>query len=112
VLGNTKELRHWMCNIPPKEPYERHHIFPQQKLLAEWVESRGIDIHAFTIRLPRSFHQWLHSGGPEGGQWNEAWRQFRRKNRYTAKSADLWRFAGELMMRFGVNGPLVPYYCD
>jgi hypothetical protein len=24
----------------------------------------------------------------------------------------MWAFAGELMSRFGVNGPLVPYYCD
>ncbi|HEX5750539.1 MAG TPA: TIGR02269 family lipoprotein [Archangium sp.] len=107
-----KELRHWMCSIPPREPYEKHHIFPQQKLLADWVNRRGIDIHAFTVRLPRSFHQWLHSGGPEGGQWNEAWRQFRKQNLYTAKAEDIWRFAGELMLRFGVNGPLVPFYCD
>ncbi len=107
-----RQLRHWMCNLPPKEPYEKHHIFPQQKTLATWLKRRDIDIHAFTVRLPRSFHQWLHSGGPEGGQWNEAWRQFMNENRTTAKAADIWRFAGELMMRFGVNGPLVPYYCD
>jgi hypothetical protein len=25
---------------------------------------------------------------------------------------EVWRFAGELMSRFGVNGPLVPYYCE
>jgi len=107
-----RQLRHWMCSITPKEPYEKHHIFPQQEKLAKWLTGKGIDIHAFTIRLPRSFHQWLHSGGPEGGQWNEAWRQFMNKNRTTATPADIWRFAGELMMRFGVNGPLVPYYCD
>ena len=29
-----------------------------------------------------------------------------------APPEEIWRFAGELMMRFGVNGPLVPYYCD
>ena len=107
-----RQLRHWMCSITPKQPYEKHHIFPQQEKLAKWLTGKGIDIHAFTIRLPSSFHQWLHSGGPEGGQWNEAWRQFMNKNRTTATPADIWRFAGELMMRFGVNGPLVPYYCD
>jgi uncharacterized lipoprotein (TIGR02269 family) len=80
--------------------------------LARWFTGQGIDIHAFTIRLPRSFHQWLHSGGPDGGQWNEAWRQFVATNDKTATREDIWRFAGELMMRFGVNGPLVPYYCD
>jgi uncharacterized lipoprotein (TIGR02269 family) len=100
------------CIQGPHEPYEKHHIFPQQKDLALWFDRRGIDIHAFTIRLPRSFHQWLHSGGPQGGQWNEAWRQFARKQGATATQEDIWRFAGELMMRFGVNGPLVPYSCD
>ena len=72
------------CLIP-REPFEKHHIFPQQPELARWFKIKGIDIHAFTIRLPRSFHQWLHSGGPEGGQWNEAWRQFMNKNRNIAQ---------------------------
>src|SRR5690349_19332218 len=96
------------CLIP-REPFEKHHIFPQQPILARWFKREGIDIHAFTIRIPKSFHQWLHSGGPQGGQWNEAWRQFMRENRTAAKAKDIWRFAGELMTRFGVNGPLVPY---
>jgi uncharacterized lipoprotein (TIGR02269 family) len=98
--------------FPPREPFEKHHIFPQQRVLAEWFKRKGIDIHAFTIPVPRSFHQWLHSGGPEGGQWNEAWRQFMKENHNTAEAEDMWRFAGELMMRFGVNGPLVPYDCN
>ncbi len=107
----AKQLRHWQCSIRPKEPYEKHHIFPQAAYLARWFTRRKIDIHAFTIRLPRSFHQWLHSGGPDGGQWNEAWRQFHDNNR-GATAEQMWAFAGELMSRFGVNGPLVPYYCD
>ncbi|HEX8440672.1 TIGR02269 family lipoprotein [Archangium sp.] len=109
-LESRRLWRH-QC-LTPREPYEKHHIFPQQDELALWFDSRGIDIHAFTIRLPRSFHQWLHSGGPNGGQWNEAWRQFMYKNRRRATTEDIWRFAGELMIRFGVNGPLVPYHCD
>ncbi len=108
---NYRELRP-LCISPPREPFEKHHIFPQQERLARWFKSRHIDIHAFTIRLPRSFHSWLHSGGPEGGQWNEAWRQFMTKNRDTATAEDIWRFAFELMNRFGVNGPLVPYFCE
>ena len=107
-----RQLRHWRCDLSPREPYAKHHIFPQQEKLAKWFRGKGIDIHAFTIRLPRSFHQWLHSGGPEGGQWNEAWRQFVSQNQETATVEDIWRFAGELMMRFGVNGPLMPYFCD
>nr|WP_239014676.1 DUF2380 domain-containing protein [Archangium violaceum] len=31
-----------------------------------------IDIHAYTVRVPKSFHAWLHSGGPDGGQWTDA----------------------------------------
>lgn len=97
--------------IPPKEPLEKHHIFPQEERLATWFEGKGIDIHAFTIRVPKSFHTWLHSGGPKGGQWNEAWREFRKKND-KANADEIWRFAGELMIRFGVNGHFVHYYCD
>jgi uncharacterized lipoprotein (TIGR02269 family) len=108
------QLKHWKhpltCMVPP-EPLEKHHIFPQQQRLAKWFEGKHIDIHAFTIRLPKSFHAWLHSGGPEGGQWNEAWRQFAMENP-GATTEEIWRFAFELMSRFGLNGPLVPYYCD
>jgi uncharacterized lipoprotein (TIGR02269 family) len=106
-----RQLRHWQCGLRPKEPYEKHHLFPQAREFAIWFKRREIDIHAFTIRLPKSFHQWLHSGGPNGGQWNEAWRQF-RKGKQEATAEEMWAFAGELMSRFGVNGPLVPYYCD
>ena len=109
---SAPRLYRHQCLNPPREPFEKHHIFPQQQVLANWFKSNGIDIHAFTIRLPRSFHQWLHSGGPEGGQWNEAWRQFMDKEQRTAKPEDIWRFAGEIMRRFGVMGPLVPYNCD
>ncbi|HEX8439645.1 TIGR02269 family lipoprotein [Archangium sp.] len=98
------------CMLPP-EPLEKHHIFPQQEDLAKWFERKHIDIHAFTVSLPRSFHRWLHSGGPEGGQWNEAWRQFQEKNR-GASTEEIWQFAFELMFQFRVNGPFVPYYCE
>jgi uncharacterized lipoprotein (TIGR02269 family) len=107
----SRKIYRLTCLRSPHEPYEKHHIFPQQKELAEWFDRQGIDIHAFTIRVPRSFHQWLHSGGPKGGQWNEAWRQFRRENQ-RASAEEIWKFAGELMSRFGVMGPLAPYYCD
>ncbi len=109
-VGARKLWRHY-CLTPPREPFEKHHIFPQQRELAEWFKFKGIDIHAFTIRLPKSFHQWLHSGGPDGGQWNAAWRQFKNQDE-GASPEEIWRFAGELMIRFGVNGPLVPYFCD
>lgn len=98
------------CMLPP-EPLEKHHIFPQQERLAVWFKRQGIDIHAFTVNLPRSVHRRLHSGGPEGGQWNEAWRQFQREHN-DASHDEIWRFAFELMWRFKINGPLSPYYCQ
>jgi len=100
-----------LCIIPPREPLEKHHIFPQEPTLASWFKLRDIDIHSFTIRIPKKHHNFIHSGGPKGGQWNEAWRQFAKTNR-GASQAEVWRFAFELMSRFGLGGPLVPYYCD
>lgn len=95
--------------IPAREPIEKHHIFPQE--LAAWFKVKKLDVHAFTLRLPKSFHRWLHSGGPQGGQWNAAWRQFRNKNR-NASQEEMWKFAFELMARFQIHErPLVPYYC-
>ncbi|WP_233166461.1 TIGR02269 family lipoprotein [Archangium sp. Cb G35] len=95
--------------VRAREPLEKHHIFPQA--LATWFKRKPIDIHAYTIRLPKSFHQWLHSGSFPGGQWNEAWSRFQRQND-NATIEEIWKFAGELMSRFRVNGPLVSYYCD
>ncbi len=76
------------CMLPP-EPLEKHHIFPQQEELARWFASKGIDIHDFTVSIPRSFHRWLHSGGPSGGQWNAAWRQFKEDNGRSRPEGDL-----------------------
>jgi uncharacterized lipoprotein (TIGR02269 family) len=98
------------CMLPP-EPLEKHHIFPQQDELARWFKIKNIDIHAFTIVLRRSVHTMLHSGGPKGGQWNESWRQFKEQNDGASPEA-IWRFAFELMWRFKINGPFVPYYCE
>jgi uncharacterized lipoprotein (TIGR02269 family) len=98
---------HWWC-LPPGEPLEKHHIFPQQEILARWFASRGIRIHDFTIPLRRSFHAYLHSGGPQGGMWNEAWRQF-QKQKPNAGPNEMWQFAGELMKRFRIHGEFVPY---
>jgi uncharacterized lipoprotein (TIGR02269 family) len=110
--ASTRPGRYGPPCLPSREPLEKHHIFPQEKFLAEWFTEKGINIHAFTMRLPKSFHSWLHSGGPRGGQWNEAWRQFVIQNGATANQEDIWRFAFELMNRFYLNGSLIPYSCD
>lgn len=98
------------CMLPP-EPLEKHHIFPQQQQLARWFKLKGIDIHAFTLFLPRSVHQRIHSGGPAGGQWNAAWRRFQQSHE-DATAEEVWRFAFELMFLFRLNGPLTSYYCQ
>jgi uncharacterized lipoprotein (TIGR02269 family) len=98
------------CMLPP-EPLEKHHIFPQQEELARWFKLKNIDIHAFTIVLRQSVHTMLHSGGPKGGQWNEAWRRFKAQND-GASPEEIWRFAFHLMWRFKINGPFGPYYCE
>ncbi len=90
----ARQLRHWQCSLRPKEPYEKHHIFPQAADLALWFTRQKIDIHAFTIRLPKSFHQWLHSGGPNGGQWNEAWRRF-KDDKEEATAEEMWAIHAE-----------------
>jgi uncharacterized lipoprotein (TIGR02269 family) len=107
----ARQRKHPLACMLPPEPLEKHHIFPQAQDLAQWFTLKGIDIHAYTISLPKSFHRRLHSGGPSGGQWNEAWRRFQNDN-YGASPQEIWQFAFELMFLFNVNGPLVPYYCQ
>ena len=93
----------------PSGRYVRHHIFSQAPDLAAWFTRQGIpDIHPFTMIIPEHIHLQIHSGGPRGGVWNQAWRQFRDANS-TASPAEIYRQAGELIFRFELTGPLVPY---
>jgi uncharacterized lipoprotein (TIGR02269 family) len=89
-------------------PHERHHIFPQEQELKEWFTVKGINIHEHTLFIDKELHAKLHRG-PRGGPWNEAWRQFKRQNEGATKE-ELWRHAGELCVRFGLYGPIEPYY--
>lgn len=95
--------------LPPGR-YVRHHIFPQARDLKEWFIARGVkDIHQFTLVIPEHVHIQIHSGGPSGGRWNEAWRQFRDDN-FNARPEQIYRHAGELLYRFELVGSVVPYY--
>jgi uncharacterized lipoprotein (TIGR02269 family) len=58
--------------------------------------------------IPEHIHWEIHSGGPRGGQWNEAWREFMFKNPH-ALPPEIYRHAGELIFRFELTGPVVPY---
>lgn len=95
--------------LPPGR-YVRHHIFPQAQDLATWFIQRGItDIHRWTLVIPEHVHRRIHGGGPSGGMWNEAWRQFRDSNKNASPEA-IYRHAGELLFRFDLTGEVVPYW--
>jgi uncharacterized lipoprotein (TIGR02269 family) len=94
--------------LPPGR-WVQHHIFPQAEVLRNWFHGRGVpDIHQFTILIPEHVHIRLHSGGPNGGLWNQAWREF-MSTYPNAPPEQIYRHAGELMFRFELTGPIAPY---
>jgi uncharacterized lipoprotein (TIGR02269 family) len=101
--------------IPPSRQlsagrWEKHHIFPQEEELRLWFELRGVKIHDYTMPIPRDLHLRIHSVGGRGGQWNEAWREF-KKHHPRAPPKEIFKHAGELIHRFQlIGGPIQPYY--
>jgi uncharacterized lipoprotein (TIGR02269 family) len=90
-----------------RRPHEKHHLFPQQQELKEWFESKGIDIHQYTILIDTELHHRIHKG-PEGGPWNAAWRGFKNAH-FNATPEEIWAHAWTLCVQFGIYGPLLPY---
>jgi RHS repeat-associated protein len=91
----------------PRDPF--HHIFPQRADLAAEFQARGINPHDFTMQIPKPLHQQIHSGGPRGGQWNQAWDDYFKANP-SATATDVYKEAGRLIYQFDVpGGPVVPY---
>nr|WP_255428738.1 TIGR02269 family lipoprotein [Corallococcus sp. AB038B] len=98
--------------VPPQLPpgrFEKHHIFPQAPELAAWFKEKGIDIHLYTLPIPRHIHQRVHNGGPRGGEWNQAWKDY--KNAHPeAPPVEIFKHAGELIYRFQLlGGPIQKY---
>jgi uncharacterized lipoprotein (TIGR02269 family) len=96
----------------PREPGKlvHHHLFPQQRELALWFTQNGVDIHKFTILVPEHIHRQIHSGTGRGGMWNQAWRDYRRTlGDGPVSPEELHRKAVELIFRFELTGPVVPY---
>ena len=96
----------------PREPGKlvHHHLFPQQRELALWFAQNGVDIHKFTILIPEHIHRQIHSGTGRGGMWNQAWREYRRAmGDRPMHPEELHRKAVELIFRFELTGPVVPY---
>jgi uncharacterized lipoprotein (TIGR02269 family) len=92
--------------LPPGR-WVRHHLFPQA--FQDWFHRQGVpDIHQFTLLIPEHVHLRIHGGGPSGGRWNHAWSRFMNSNP-AASPAEIYRYAGELIFRFELTGPVVPY---
>ncbi|MFP2931082.1 TIGR02269 family lipoprotein, partial [Pyxidicoccus sp. 3LG] len=101
--------------IPPSRQltagrWEKHHIFPQARDLAEWFEGQGVKIHDYTMPIPLHVHRRIHGNDGQGGPWNQAWRDFRKGNQ-RATPEEIYKHAGELIYRVQLlGGPIQPYY--
>ncbi|ABF88954.1 putative lipoprotein [Myxococcus xanthus DK 1622] len=113
VFPNWNGAAGWV--VPPSRGltagrWEKHHIFPQARDLAEWFRDRGLRIHDYTLPIPRDIHQRIHKGGESGGAWNRAWREFRLRNE-NASPEEIFKHAGELIYRFQLmGGPIRAYH--
>ncbi|MFY2559661.1 TIGR02269 family lipoprotein [Corallococcus terminator] len=107
LLPSQKRLLE-MAKALATKPREKHHIFPQEEGLKSWFESRGINIHKETMLIDVDTHHRIHHG-VKGGPWNEAWRKFQRINR-GATQEEMYRYARELIVRFDLIGPILPYH--
>ncbi len=87
------------------KPHEQHHIFP--RMFKKWFEKKHINIDKYTILLEVKKHRSIHAG-PNGGPWNEAWNIFIHEND-GASPEEVFRYAGELIYKFELFGPVLPY---
>jgi uncharacterized lipoprotein (TIGR02269 family) len=88
-----------------RRPHEKHHIFPQE--FKRWFDQKGISIHRYTVLVDKELHDRIHRG-PSGGPWNAAWREFRLASQ-RATQEEIWAYAWELCVKFGIYGPILPY---
>jgi len=102
--SQEKLLAQWEERL--RRPHEKHHIFPQE--FKRWFEQQGIPIHHYTVLVDKELHDRIHRG-PSGGPWNAAWREFQKASPINPPEK-LWAFAWELCVKFGIYGPVLPYY--
>jgi uncharacterized lipoprotein (TIGR02269 family) len=91
----------------PRRVWAKHHVFPQE--FKEWFEVKHINIHSWTIVLEKSIHEKIHAG-KQGGPWNAAWRKYINDNLVSANEQSIHLFAVQMLFRFDLGGPIVPYY--
>jgi uncharacterized lipoprotein (TIGR02269 family) len=107
LLPSQKKLLE-MAQALASKPREKHHIFPREEGLRLWFERQGINIHQETMLLDIDTHHRIHKG-VGGGAWNQAWWKFRESHQRATKE-DMYRYARELIIRFNLIGPILPYH--
>jgi len=105
LLPSQKRLLE-MARALATKPREKHHIFPQE--FKDWFERQGINIHKETMLIDIDTHHRIHKGF-SGGPWNGEWRKF-RDNHTGATQEDMYRYAREMIIRFDLVGPILPYH--
>jgi len=90
----------------PKRTWVKHHVFPQA--FKKWFTARGVNIHEWTLVLDKQVHEKIHRG-ESGGPWNAEWERYIQINRFAPRQA-IHLFAVQMIFRFQLSGPVVPYY--
>jgi Predicted lipoprotein of unknown function (DUF2380) len=86
-----------LTGIEPKG-HQAHHVFPQQKDIAEFIRKRGINIHD-----PRYLTWWeTISHQQNAKKYNAAWFEYIKKNEHATKEQIL-NFGRQLMKDEGIN---------
>ena len=92
----------------PKRTWVKHHVFPQA--FKKWFTGRGVNIHEWTLVLDKQVHEKIHRG-ESGGPWNGEWELYIQRNRFASRQA-IHLFAVQMIFRFELSGPVVPYYSN
>ncbi|NMO19069.1 TIGR02269 family lipoprotein [Pyxidicoccus fallax] len=90
----------------PTRTWVKHHVFPQA--FKRWFERQGVNIHEWTLVIDKQVHERIHRG-KSGGPWNAEWDAYIRLNPF-AKQQAIHLFAVQMIFRFDLAGPVVPYY--
>ena len=90
-----------------KTPTHQHHPLPrfgksdENEIFRTFFSDRGIDIHQIIVHVPAETHlKWLHGGGD---RWLIDWKIWIRNNP-NATASQVYRFAGEMNYKYGLDG--------
>ena len=101
----AERLREEMADSP-KRTWVKHHVFP--RAFKDWFSQRGVNIHEWVLVLDKQVHQTIHRG-EAGGPWNAEWSLYIQRNP-TAPRQAIHLFAVQMIFRFNLSGPVVPYH--